>query len=127
MSRTWGALPSPKAMAALATSAVTPYPVPGDIASSEWASPGKGNRAVYTRRCKVVLTAQGTAANPVPAAAFGFSKLLSCGILYDKAGAKGIPAVVDPTANTILFCGGASGAPADVTSADAYITVEGVI
>jgi hypothetical protein len=111
-------------MASLTKDAVTAYPT--DILGSEWPQ-HKGNRGMYTRRCKVVLTAQGTAANPVPAAAFGFSKLLSCGTLYDKAGAKGIPAVVDPTANTILFCGGAGGIPADVTSADAYITVEGII
>ena len=113
-------------MASLSKTAVSPYPT-GDIASSEWASPGKGNRGVYTRTVKVVLSGQGTATNSIPAAAFGFSKLLSCGPLYDKANAKAVTAVVDPTANTILLCGGAAGIPADVTSADSYITVEGVI
>jgi hypothetical protein len=112
-------------MAALANTAVSPYPA--DIQSSEWPSSGRDNRARYNRQCKVVLTGQGTAANPIPASAFGLSKLLRCSALYDKTNAKGIPAVVDPIANTILLCGGAAGVPADVTSAEAYITVEGAV
>jgi hypothetical protein len=112
-------------MAALAASAVTPYPT--DIAGSEWPSTGKGNRGLYTRRCKVVLTGQGTAANPIPAAAFGFSKLLSCGPIVDVANTKVIPAVVDPTRNIILLGGGAGNIAQDVSSTEAYITVEGVL
>jgi len=113
-------------MASLDKSAVTPYPA-GDIAASEWASPGKGNRGVYTRRCKVVLSGQGTATNSVPAAAFGFTKLLSCGPLVDITNSKVVPAAVDPTRNIILLAGGASGALADVTSAESYITIEGIV
>lgn len=112
-------------MAALASSAVSLYP--GDIQSSEWASGGKGIRSRYTRNCKVVLTGQGTAANPIPAAAFGLSKLIWCSMLYDKTNGKGVPAVVDPTTNTVLLVGGAAGVPADVTSAEAYIRVEGSV
>jgi hypothetical protein len=112
-------------MAALANTAVSPSP--SDIASSEWPSGGKGSRARYTRYCKVVLSGQGTAANPIPAAAFGLSKLIWCSMLYDKTNGKGIPAVVDPVANTILLVGGAAGVPADVTSAESYIRVEGAV
>jgi hypothetical protein len=110
-------------MAALASSAVSLYP--GDLSASEWPSAGKDNRARYTRYCKVVLSGQGTAANPIPASAFGLSKLSWCSMLYDRTNGKGIPAVVDPTTNTILLVGGAAGIPADVTSAEAYIRVEG--
>ena len=73
------------------------------------------------------LSGQGTVANSIPASVFGFAKLLSCTPLYDNAGAKVIPAMVDPTRNIVVLGGGASGALGDVTSADAYITVEGVI
>ena len=112
-------------MAALVSSAVSLFP--GDLSSSEWPSGGKGNRSRYKRNCKVVLTTQGTAANPIPAAAFGLSKLIWCSMLYDRAGGKAVPAVVDPVANTILLCGGAAGVPADVASAEAYIAVEGSV
>ncbi len=110
-------------MAALANTAVSLYP--GDIGMSEWPTAGKDNRARYTRSCKVVLTGQGTAANPIPASAFGLKKLSWCSMLFDKAAGAAVPAVVDPIANTILLCGGAAGVPADVTSAEAYIRVEG--
>jgi hypothetical protein len=75
----------------------------------------------------VVLTGQGTAANPIPATAFGFSKLLSCGPIVDVANTKVIPAVVDPTRNIILVGGGAGNIAQDVSSSEAYITVEGVL
>lgn len=75
----------------------------------------------------MVLTGQGTAANPIPAAAFGFSKLLSCGPIVDVANTKVIPAVVDPTRNIILLGGGAGNIAQDVSSTEAYITVEGVL
>jgi hypothetical protein len=110
-------------MAALANTAVSLYP--GDIGMSEWPTGGKDNRARYTRNCKVVLTTQGTAANPIPASAFGLSKLSWCSMLYDRTNGKAIPAVVDPTTNTILLCGGAAGVPADVATTEAYIRVEG--
>jgi hypothetical protein len=110
-------------MAALASSAVSLYP--GDLSVSEWPTGGKGNRGRYTRNCKVVLTTQGTAANPIPASAFGLSKLISCGNLYDRTNGKAVPAVVDPTTNTILLCGGAAGVPADVATTEGYIRVEG--
>jgi hypothetical protein len=110
-------------MAALASSAVSLFP--GDLSSSEWPTGGKGNRGRYTRYCKVVLTTQGTAANPIPASAFGLSKLLWCSMLYDRTGGKAVPAVVDPVANTILLCGGAAGVPADVATTEGYIRVEG--
>lgn len=110
-------------MAALAPTAVSLYP--GDIQVSEWPSGGKGNRARYKRYCKVVLTTQGTAANPIPASAFGLSKLTWCSMLYDRTNGKGIPAVVDPTTNTILLVGGAAGVPADVATTEGYIQVEG--
>jgi hypothetical protein len=112
-------------MASLAKTAVSPYPT--DILSSEWPTVGKGDRARYTRTCKVTLTGQGTATNSIPAAAFGFTKLLSCGPLVDIANSVVVPAAVDPTRNIILLAGGASGALADVTSANAYITVEGIV
>jgi hypothetical protein len=113
-------------MASLAKTAVSPYPT-GDIAQSEWPSTGKGDRSRYIRTCKVVLTGQGTATNSIPAAAFGFTRLLSCGPLVDIANSVVVPAAVDPTRNIILLAGGASGALADVTSANAYITVEGIV
>jgi hypothetical protein len=113
-------------MASLVKTAVTPYPT-GDIAASEWPSTGKGNRGTYKRTCKVVLTGQGTAANSIPAAAFGFTRLLSCSPLVDISNSLVVPAAVDPTRNIILLAGGASGALADVTSANAYITVEGIV
>lgn len=71
-----------------------------------------------------MLTTQGTAANPIPASAFGLTKLIWCSNLYDKAGGKIIPASVDPVANTILLAS-ATGTPADLASAEAYIQVEG--
>jgi hypothetical protein len=113
-------------MASLAKTAVSPYPV-GDIASSEWPTVGKGDRGKYTRMCKVVLTGQGTAANPIPAAAFGFTRLLGCGPIVDVANTKVIPAVVDPTRNIILVGGGAGNIAQDITSTESYITVEGVV
>jgi hypothetical protein len=112
-------------MASLVKTAVTPYPT-GDIAASEWPSTGKGNRGTYKRTCKVVLTGQGTAANSIPAAAFGFTRLLGCSPLVDITNSKVVPAAVDPTRNIILLTD-ATLAPADVTSANAYITVEGVV
>lgn len=110
-------------MAALAPTAVSLYP--GDIQTSEWPASGKDNRARYKRSCKVVLTTQGTAANPIPASAFGLSKLTWCSTLYDRTNGKAVPALVDPTTNTILLCGGAAGVPADVATTEAYIIVEG--
>ena len=110
-------------MAALASLAVSLYP--GNISISEWPSGGKGSRARYKRSCKVVLTTQGTAANPIPASAFGLTKLLWCSTLYDRTNGKAVPALVDPTTNTILLCGGAAGVPADVATTEAYIIVEG--
>ena len=111
-------------MASLSKTAVTPYPT--DIASSEWASPGKGNRGIYRRRVKVALTGQGSATNSIPAAAFGFTQLLSCGPLVDITNSKVVAAAVDPTRNIVLLAD-ATGAPADVTSAASYITVEGIV
>jgi hypothetical protein len=113
-------------MASLAKTAVSPYPT-GDIGSSEWPSTGKGDRGKYIRMCKVVLSGQGTAANSIPAAAFGFSRLLSCGPLVDITNAKLLPAAVDPTRNIILIGGGAANILQDVTSAESYITVEGIV
>jgi hypothetical protein len=112
-------------MAALASSAVSLFP--GDIASSEWPSGGKGNRSRYTRNCKVVFTGQGTVANPIPAAAFGFSRLLTCGAVIDVANTKVITAVVDPTKNIILIGGGSGNVAQDISSTEAYIMVEGVV
>jgi hypothetical protein len=88
-------------MASLAKTAVSPYPT-GDVAASEWASTGKGNRGLYTRTCKVVLSGQGTATNSIPAAAFGFTRLISSGPLIDITNSKVIPTAVDPTRNIIL-------------------------
>jgi hypothetical protein len=113
-------------MASLSKTAVTPYPG-GDITISEWASPGKGNRGLYTRRVKVALTGQGTAANPIPAAAFGFTTLVNCGNLIDITNSKLIPAAVDPTRNIILLGGGAANIAQDITSAESYIMVEGIV
>src|SRR5258705_13530136 len=110
-------------MAALANTAVSLYP--GDLSSSEWPSGGKGNRARYTRNCKVVLTGQGTAANPIPAAGFGLGKVIWCSMLYDRTNGKGVPAVVDPTTNTVVLVGGAAGGAGGVASAGAYIRGEG--
>ena len=112
-------------MASLAKTAVSPYPA-GDIGSSEWPSTGKGDRGKYIRTCKVALTGQGSAANSIPAAAFGFAKLLSCSPLVDITNSKVVAAAVDPTRNIVLLAD-ATGAPADVTSAASYITVEGVV
>jgi hypothetical protein len=112
-------------MASLDKSAVTPYPT-GDIALSEWPSAGKDNRGTYKRRVKVALTGQGSAANSIPAAAFGFAKLLSCTPLVDITNSKVVAAAVDPTRNIVLLAD-ATGAPADVTSAASYITVEGIV
>lgn len=74
----------------------------------------------------MVLTGQGTVANPIGPDAFGFTKFLDCSQLTDNANSKVIPAQVDPTRNIVLLAS-ATGAPADVTSADAYITVQGVV
>lgn len=113
-------------MASLAKTAVTPYPT-GDILSSEYPSTGKGNRGQYTRKCKVVLSGQGTAANSIPAAAFGFTKLLSCSPVVDITNAKVYPAAIDPTRNILLIGGGAANIPQDITSAESYVTVEGIV
>ena len=113
-------------MASLAKTAVSPYPA-GDIAQSEWPSTGKGDRSRYMRTCKVVLTGQGTATNSIPAAAFGFTRLLASGPLIDITNSKVIPTAVDPTRNIVLVGGGAANILQDVTSAESYITVEGIV
>ena len=107
-------------MASLAKSAVTPYPAT-DILSSEWPTTGKGNRGFYTRSCKVVLSGQGTATNSIPAAAFGFTKLIGSGPLVDITNSKVIPTAVDPTRNIVLIGGGAANVLQDITSAESYI------
>lgn len=109
-------------MAALAASAVSLYPTDG----SAERYPDKGNRDVIERRLKLVLTGQGGQTNTIGASALGFSKLISCGILFDDENNVGYPAVVDPVANIILLLDGAAApAPVDVTSTAAYITVTG--
>ena len=82
---------------------------------------------MYTRRLQLNLTGQGTAANSIGAKELGFIKLLQATPLYDQSGVKVIPTMVDPVNNILLLGGGASGAPADVTSAVSYITVTGLV
>jgi hypothetical protein len=113
-------------MASLDKTGVSPYPT-GDIARSEWPTVGKGDRSRYTRTVKLVLTGQGTATNSIPASAFGFTKLLTCGPLIDITNSKVIPAGVDPTRNIVIIGGGAANIPQDITSAESYITVEGIV
>jgi hypothetical protein len=111
-------------MAALSPNAVSLFP--SDLSSSEWPSGGKGNRGRYTRQFKVVLSGQGSAANPIPASAFGFRKLLWCAAVYDRTNTKIVPAAVDPVANTIVLSD-ATEVPIDVTSAESYFRVEGAV
>jgi hypothetical protein len=110
-------------MSALATTAVSLYP---DNPSSEFYPRGKDDRTVICRRLKLVLTGQGTAANPITAAALGVDKLLRVSNLVDASNNKGYPAAVDPVNNIVLlFDGAAAPAPVDVTAAATYILVEG--
>lgn len=111
-------------MAALAASAVSDYPTDG---SAQY-YPDKGQRGIFTRRVKLVLTGQGGQTNTVGAAALGFSSVYFCSNLFDDTNNVGYPAVVDPVLNIILFLDGAAApAPVDVTTTAAYITVTGTI
>lgn len=110
-------------MAALASTAVSLYPTDG---SAEFYPNGKGDKSVRTRRLKLVLTGQGGQTNTIGASALGFTKLISCGTLFDDTNNVGYPAVVDPVANVILLLDGAAApAPVDVTTTAAYIEVTG--
>jgi hypothetical protein len=107
-------------MAALGPAAVSLFPT--SLAEAEDYTSMKG---MFWRRLKLVLTGQGTAANPIGASALGFKKLVSCGPLFDVTGAKVVPAVVDPANNIILLGAPGTGTPTDVTTTVAYITVWG--
>jgi 2-keto-3-deoxy-6-phosphogluconate aldolase len=107
-------------MAALSPTAVSLFPT--SLAEAEDYTSMK---AVFFRRVKLVLTGQGTLANPISAAALGFKKLVACGPLFDVTGAKVTPAVVDPANNVILLGAPGTGTPTDVTTTVAYITVWG--
>jgi hypothetical protein len=107
-------------MAALGPAAVSLFPV--SLAEAEDYTSMKG---VFYRRLKLVLTTQGTLANPIGAAALGFKKLVACSQLFDVTGAKVVPATVDPVNNIILLGAPGTGTPTDVATTVAYITVWG--
>ena len=112
-------------MSALAASAVSLYPT--GLGFNQYYPVGKGDTAIIARRLKLVLTGQGTAANPITSEALGFSTLLEVQPLWDAANTKGYPAVIDPVNDLlILLDGSAAPAPVDVTSAESYITVVGI-
>lgn len=114
-------------MAALTSSAVSLYPATSTagVAAGEIRSGFPAN-SLLTRSLKLVLTGQGGQTNTIGAAALGFSKLISCGNLFDDTNNLGYPAAVDPVTNTIvLFDGAAAPAPVDVTTTASYISVTG--
>lgn len=111
-------------MAALASSAVTPYPT---NRSRELYPEGKGSRDVVERQLLLVLTGQGGQTNTIGAAALGFNKIHKVSNLWDATNSKVYPAVVDPVNNIVILAdGSAAPAPVDVTTTAAYITVTGV-
>src|SRR4030095_16398446 len=112
-------------MAALTSAQVSRYPT--DISGSEWPTQGKDNRSMFTKRLVLDLTREGSTTDMFPGSALGFTKLLDSSALYDAAGAKSYITVVDPVNNTLLIGAGAAGLPADVTSANAYGTVTGIV
>jgi hypothetical protein len=112
-------------MAALTSAQVSRYPT--DISGSEWPTQGKDNRGMFTKRVQLNLTGQGTAANPIPASALGFTKLLNSQPLLDVSNSKIYTTVVDPVNNILLIQAGATFATADVTSAVSYVTVTGIV
>lgn len=107
-------------MAALGTGAVSLFPT--SLSEAEDYTAMKG---MFYRRLKLVLTGQGTAANPIGASALGFRKLVSCSQLLDVTGNKVIPASVDTTNNIILLGAPGTGTPTDVTTTVANIVVWG--
>lgn len=113
-------------MPALASSAVSLYPTASGAA--EYYPMGKDNRAIVTKRLKLVLTGQGGQTNTIGATALGFREILQTSNLFDDTNNVGYPAVVDPVAGVIILLDGAAApAPVDVTTTAAYITVTGVI
>lgn len=111
-------------MAALAAAAVSLYPA-NNIASAEWQSGGPNNQRYLNRRLKLVLTAQGGAANTIDASTLGLATLVACSNLYDATNGKIYLAVVDPVNNVILLAATAADTVADITTTVAYITVTG--
>lgn len=94
-----------------------------EVSESEWASPGKGNRGVYTRRFLLNVNGQGGRVNTIGANALGFSKLLACSNGCDSGTGVVYRAAIDPIRNIVII-----GNPAisDVVALNFYITVEGV-
>jgi hypothetical protein len=107
-------------MAALAPTAALPYP-------SE-----RGNDFYPTRNQQVLqksfvltLTGQGTETNAIPASALGFGTLFGAFGLWDAQNSIGYGTVIDPVNNNLVLCNVSTGAPVDVTSTAAYVTVIG--
>ena len=102
--------------------AVTLWPT-DEIGETEWASPGKGNRVVYTRRFLLNINGQGGRSNTIKAAVLGFSKLLGCSNGCDSETGIVYSTSVDPINNVVLI-----GTPTigDVVSLNFYVTVEGI-
>ena len=121
-----GGITLARVMASLAKTAVTPYPA-GDIASSEWASPGKGNRGVYTRRCKVVLQWAG---HGDELDSGGGVRVYAAAELQPAGGHHGGEVDSGGDRSDTQYCavGWRSGRVLqDITSAESYITVEGIV
>jgi hypothetical protein len=93
------------------------------VEESEWASPGKGNRTVYTRRFLLNVNGQGGRVNTIKATVLGFSKLVGCSNGCDSVTGVVYSAAVDPVKNIMLI-----GTPTikDVVSLNFYVTVEGI-
>jgi hypothetical protein len=94
-----------------------------EVGASEWASPGKGNRGVYTRRFLLNINGQGGRVNTIKAAVLGFYKLLACSNGCDGLTGVVYEAAVDPVKNILIV-----GTPeiGDVVSLNFYVTVEGI-
>lgn len=107
-------------MSALAKTAVVLFPT-NSLSASEF---HLSREELVVRRMKLTLTGQGGQTNSIGAAALGFSLLVGCSSLFDKQNNLSYPATIDPVANTIVL---GNGAPTDVTSNAAHITVWGAL
>lgn len=94
-----------------------------NIEAAEWASPGKGNRGVYTRRFLLTINGQGGRTNYISAAVLGFAKLLGCSNGYDGGTGVVHRAAIDPVKNIVIVGDPIIG---DIVALNFYITVEGI-
>lgn len=94
-------------MAALASTAVTLV--------SEWTEGGTNGRLLACRKLELVLTAQGTVANAIPASVLGFTKILDASIGIGNGDDVLYCAAPSYDGSQLLLKAAGTNAPADYT------------